>query len=210
MTMASKADKLVADYLKRLNAELAVVPRARRRELVEEISEHIAEARAGLEDERDAEIRTLLDRLGDPAEIAAEARERFGMGGRRARPLEIATLILLPIGGVVLPVLGWLVGVTLLWISDAWTTRDKLIGTLILPGGLLVPLGFGLLATDSGACVEISSGGGPTTARNCVDEGGGSGDILQIVFIVVLILAPLATTAYLARRMSRTSPALAT
>jgi hypothetical protein len=210
MTMASKAEELVADYLNRLNAELRGLSRARRRELVEEIAEHIADARAGLEDESEAEIRTLLDRLGDPVEIAAEARERFGIGGRRARPLEIAALILLPIGGVVLPVLGWLVGVTLLWISDAWTTRDKLIGTLVLPGGLLVPLGFGVLASGSGACVEISSGGGPTTAQNCVDEAGGSGDILQIVLIVVLVLAPLATTAYLARRMDWTSPALAT
>jgi uncharacterized membrane protein len=60
--MSSTADKLVEDYLKRLNAELRGLPRARRRELVEEISAHIAEARADLETEDEAEIRTLLDR----------------------------------------------------------------------------------------------------------------------------------------------------
>ena len=32
-----------------------------------------------------------------------------------------------------IPFLGWVVGVVLLWISRLWTTRDKLIGTL---GGL--------------------------------------------------------------------------
>jgi hypothetical protein len=199
--MSSTADKLVEDYLKRLKAETSDPPRAARRELVQEISDHIAEARADVSAASEAEIRNVLDRVGEPAEIAAEARERFDVGGRRARPLEIAALILLPIGGVVLPVLGWLVGVTLLWISDAWTTRDKVIGTLIVPGGLLVPLGLGLAASGSGSCVEITSGGGPTTARNCAGEGAGTGDVLKIALIALLVLAPLATTAYLARRI---------
>jgi hypothetical protein len=198
--MSSTADKLVEDYLKRLKAETSDLPRAARRELVQEISDHIAEARADASAASEAEIRNVLDRVGEPAEIAAEARERFGFGGRRARPLEIAALILLPIGGVVLPVLGWLVGVTLLWISDTWTTRDKLIGTLVVPGGLLLPLALGVLGSGSGSCIEISSGGGPTTARNCADDGSDI-DLLKVALIAVLVLAPLATTAYLARRM---------
>jgi hypothetical protein len=204
--MSSTADKLVEDYLKRLKAETSDLPRATRRELIQEISDHIAEARADASAASEAEIRTVLDRVGEPAEIAAEARERFGVGGRPRR-LEIAALILLPIGGVVLPVLGWLVGVTLLWISDAWTTRDKLIGTLVVPGGLLLPLVLGLLGSGSGSCIEISSGGGPTTARNCADDGSDI-DFLKLALIAVIALAPLATTAYLARRMTaRPGPA---
>jgi hypothetical protein len=31
---------------------------------------------------------------------------------------------------------GWLAGLVLLWSSRAWTTRDKWIGTLVIPGGL--------------------------------------------------------------------------
>ena len=31
----------------------------------------------------------------------------------------------------------WPVGVVLLWLSAFWNRRDKLIGTLLLPGGLL-------------------------------------------------------------------------
>ena len=42
MTVASNADKLVAKYLKELDSELRGLPRARRRELTQEISEHIA------------------------------------------------------------------------------------------------------------------------------------------------------------------------
>ena len=197
--MSSTADKLVEDYLKRLKGETSDLPRAARRELIQEISDHIAEARADASAASEVETRNVLDRVGEPAEIAAEARERFGVGGRPRR-LEIAALILLPIGGVVLPVLGWLVGVTLLWISDAWTTRDKLIGTLIVPGGLLLPLALGLLGSGSGSCIEISSGGpGPRTARTCDD--GSDIDFLKLALIAVIALAPLATTAYLALRM---------
>jgi hypothetical protein len=198
--MSSTADKLVEDYLKRLKGETSDLPRAARRELIQERSDHIAEARADASAASEVETRNVLDRVGEPAEIAAEARERFGVGGRPRR-LEIAALILLPIGGVVLPVLGWLVGVTLLWISDAWTTRDKLIGTLIVPGGLLLPLALGLLGSGSGSCIEISSGGpGPRTARTCADDGSDI-DFLKLALIAVIALAPLATTAYLALRM---------
>jgi hypothetical protein len=31
---------------------------------------------------------------------------------------------------LVIPFLGWVVGVVLVWLSRLWTTRDKLIGTL--------------------------------------------------------------------------------
>jgi uncharacterized membrane protein len=202
MTMASKADTLVADYLKRLNMELRGLPRARRRELLEEISEHIAEARAGLEADDEAGVRTLLDRLGDPADIAAEARERFGVR-ERAGVRDVVALVLLLVGGVVLPVIGWVIGVVLLWISEAWSTRDKLIGTLVVPGGLLVPLGLGLVSGESAGCIEISSGGpGPRTARTC-DAGGGGIEPLELALVILLVLAPLVTTVYLAARLRR-------
>jgi hypothetical protein len=205
--MSSTADKLVEDYLKRLKGETSDLPRAARRELIQEISDHIDEARSDVPTASEAEIRNILDRVGEPAEIAAEARDRFGVGARPRR-LEIAALILLPIGGIVLPVVGWLVGVALLWISDAWKTRDKLIGTLVVPGGLLLPLALGVLGSGSGSCIEISSGGpGPRTARTCADDGSDL-DPLKLALIAVIALAPLATTAYLVRRMkARPMPA---
>jgi HAAS len=77
MMNATVADRLVAEYLARLDAALRDLPAARREELVEQVSEHIATARAELGDQAGkAEIRTLLDRLGDPAAIAAEASRR--------------------------------------------------------------------------------------------------------------------------------------
>jgi HAAS domain-containing protein len=197
MTMASKADKLVADYLKRLNAELRSLPRARRRELADEISAHIAEARADLERDDEMSIRTLLDRLGDPEDIAAEATERFGGRPKPSGWKEVGALILLPIGGILLPVFGWVVGVFLLWISDAWNTRDKLIGTLLFPGGLLLPLGLGVVAEGSGGC-DVAVG------SECPPDSGGS-NYWQLALVAVLVIVPLATTVYLAHRRGRTA-----
>jgi hypothetical protein len=201
MTMASNAEKLVNDYLKRLNAELRDLPRARRRELVEEISEHISEARADLESENEAAIRTLLDRLGDPEEIAAEARQRFGVAPRKVGWKEVGALILLPIGGVILPVLGWFIGIVLLWISDAWSTRDKLVGTLLFPGGLLLPLGLGVMAEGSSSC--------STPVGTECPPGSGGTEAWQVALVVMLVLVPVLTTIYLARRIRRTAAATA-
>ena len=75
--MNATADKLVERYLKHLEIELDDLPRDRRREIVDEIAGHIAEARTALAHESEAGVRNILEGLGDPADIAADARERF-------------------------------------------------------------------------------------------------------------------------------------
>lgn len=207
--MSSTADKLVEDYLKRLNAELRGLPRARRRELAEEISDHIAEARTGLETEDEAEIRTLLDRLGEPAEIAAEATERFGPRPSKAGWKEVGALVLLPIGGVILPVLGWFIGIVLLWISDAWSTRDKLVGTLLFPGGLLLPLALGVVAEEGGGCGGTVVNPRLSPQPNSAGCGPAGTEVWEVALVVMLVLVPLVTTVYLARRMRRMAVAAA-
>jgi hypothetical protein len=79
----------------------------------------------------EAEVRTLLDRLGDPADIAADAAEGSVAAPAPPRPgwVEGLALVLLPVDGLILPFAGWLVGVVLLWSSHVWRTRDKLLGT---------------------------------------------------------------------------------
>ena len=77
--MTTGTDALILRYLQDLEAQLKDLPANRRQELLDEVAEHIAAARAGLEPETEAGVRTVLERLGDPAEIAAEARERFGV-----------------------------------------------------------------------------------------------------------------------------------
>jgi hypothetical protein len=131
--MTTKVDTLVDHYLKDLETELRSLPANRRREILDEVGEHITQARAALDAETEAAIRTVLERLGDPADIAAEARDRFGMSAEPAKPatpwLEVATLVAL-----VIPFPVSAVGVVLLWTSRLWPTREKRIGTLLALG----------------------------------------------------------------------------
>lgn len=214
--MSTTPDKLVERYLKHLEVELDDVPRDRRREIVDEIAGHIAEARAGLEHETEADVRNILEGLGDSAEIAAEARERFEVERparqprRKAGATEVAALILLLVGGLVLPVFGWVIGVVLLWVSDAWNVRDKIIGTLFVPGGLALPFFLLFFAASAGgvSCGPIiSSGNGTTITPTC--DTSSSTNFLGIAGAIVLIVLPLFTTGYLAHRL-RHAPAGAT
>ena len=203
--MTPTSEQLVRNYLERLEHELHDLPTARRREIVEEISEHIEEARAsGAADE--ASVRSLLDRLGDPADIAADARERLGVRPRRPGMLEIAALVLLLVGGVVLPVLGWFVGVALLWASAVWTTRDKLVGTLVVPGGLGLSLFLAMFPAYSEECseeVDPETGAPIPGTQMCSGGPPEAVEVLGPVLFVALLVAPLVTTVYLARRMRR-------
>jgi uncharacterized membrane protein len=207
--MSTSADRLVEDYLDRLERELADFPSARRRELVQAISEHIAEARAQFDSESEADVRNLLDRMGDPADIAAEAHGApeeppvvaAPADERRTGAVEVGALVLFLIGGLVLPVIGWVVGVVLLWVSSAWTVPQKLLGTLVVPGGLALPLALGLLATSSASCVQVPVAGAPNPIA-CTSGGGGSQAVGTVV-VILLAVASVATVAYLARQMNR-------
>jgi uncharacterized membrane protein len=207
--MTETTDHMVDGYVKRLNRELGDLPRDRRREVVDEIREHIGEARAELPAETEAELRNILDRLGEPAEIAADARERFGVAGRRRSGLDIVALVMLLVGGVILPVVGWFVGLVLLWMSRAWNVRDKLIGTLVLPGGLVIPFGVIVLSSGTSACVTTQRpvGQGATLTQTCSGGLSTSAEVLWIVLLVVLAVVPIATTIYLARQRNNAAPA---
>lgn len=71
----TSSDQLVTDYLERLSAALeqSGVPASRRSELVEEISQHIEQSRALLDRDDEVALRGLLDRVGPPEAVAAEA-----------------------------------------------------------------------------------------------------------------------------------------
>jgi uncharacterized membrane protein len=210
--MSTTPDKLVERYLKHLEVELDDLPHDRRREIVDEIAGHIAEARAGLEHETEADVRNILEGLGDPADIAADARERFDV--RKPSPpgragwMDVAALVFLLVGGLIIPIFGWVIGVVLLWVSNAWNVRDKIIGTLFVPGGLLVPLGIGIIAVGNGgtSCSPVTGANGVTIG--CPDASQGT-PVLGIVALALLVLLPIVTTAYLAHQMRR-HPAAAT
>jgi hypothetical protein len=72
-------DRLVEDYLGAVSYACRDLPPDRRDVLVGDLREHIAAARAVLYRPTEAAVRTILDRLGDPATIAAEARLAEGL-----------------------------------------------------------------------------------------------------------------------------------
>lgn len=186
-------------YLHELDEELRDLPAKRRRELLQEIREHIGSALAEVRDNEEAEVRNVLERLGEPAQIAEEARQRFGV--TRAKPglRETLAIILLPIGGVLIPVLGWVVGAILLATSNVWTSREKVIGLLLVPGGLLPAAALSLGAVGGRACTYSSVNGGPVS-ETCT---GGVPTFLAYAILAALVLVPIWTTLFLARRMNR-------
>jgi uncharacterized membrane protein len=72
-------DRLVEDYLGAVSYACRDLPPERRNDLVGDLREHIAAARAVLYQPTEAAVRTILDRLGEPAAIAAEARIAEGL-----------------------------------------------------------------------------------------------------------------------------------
>ena len=189
---------LAADYLERLRRAGRGLAAGRRRELLAEIEGHLSEAiEPGASD---AQALTVLDRLGEPeAIIAAETPDSDERPPRRGTA-EWAAIILLLLGGFIFGV-GWFVGLVLLWSSRAWTTRDKWIGTLVVPGGLATGVFIGLIVFSVGAtkhiCTSVAGG-----VRHCSPAGGVSPgpSILGVVVFALLVLAPIATSVYLTRR----------
>lgn len=77
--MTDNAQRMVSDYLAAVDNAARDLPPDRRVELVTDLAEHIAAARVELAPETEAGLREILDRLGDPHAITAEARIQLGL-----------------------------------------------------------------------------------------------------------------------------------
>lgn len=77
--MTDRIDSLVAEYLARVSRATAGLSADRRDELVRDLREHIETSRAELSVETEAQVRGILERLGDPAVIARAAAEDAGL-----------------------------------------------------------------------------------------------------------------------------------
>jgi uncharacterized membrane protein len=149
--MMTVTDRLVSDYLGHLRAATADLPPAEREELVASIAEHITTSLADLDEPGEADVRTILDRLGDPRAIAAEARGQSGgpypapvPPPERPGALEWVGVAMLGLGSYLLPVIGTVAGLVLVSMSKWWTTRQKAVAiALSLSGLIVVPLLLG-------------------------------------------------------------------
>jgi uncharacterized membrane protein len=80
---APAGEKLIEDYLGRLREALRSAPPEQRDQVVSDVAQHIAEARAEEPSPDELAISGLLDRLGSPEAIAA-AFEETGDDSSRA------------------------------------------------------------------------------------------------------------------------------
>jgi len=190
---------LAAEYLERLRRAGHGLPPGRLRELLAEIEGHLSEAIDS--SASDAQALTVLDRLGEPgAIIAAETPNLDELPNRRGTK-EWAAIILLLFGGFIFG-FGWFAGLILLWNSRPWTTRDKWIGTLVVPGGLATSVLIGGIAIGEPTKTKSICQGIAGGVQHCTVAAGQStpSTILGVAVFALLVLVPIATSVYLARR----------
>lgn len=186
-------NRLVDDYIESLARAARSLPAGRREELLADVRSHVAESGATTE----AEVRNVLERLGSAEEILAEYEDVPGTPPRvepRLRIQEYAALVLLPLGGFLF-IVGWLVGVVLLWTSDRWRTSEKLLGTFFPPFGYLALIILGMLPGQ--ICTGVSDGSGGVT-ESCT--GAALPIWIGMPLFALLAIAPIATVAVLAHR----------
>ncbi len=186
---SSKADQLVQDYLRRVKLALTNISASRRDDIMEGLIQHITEARSRFSTDDEAEVRTLLDHLGSPDEIAEAAGVH-----RRPSKMDLWVPWLLLLGAFVFW-LGWIAGVVMLWSSRTWRLKDKLLGTLIWPGGLLFPVIIGAMPIVSSS----SSCQGNSSSVHCSSPPGVLPKPFGIIIGVVALLAPILTAIHLNR-----------
>jgi hypothetical protein len=194
-----ETDRLVEDYLRRLERAATHMQRARRAELVAEIRGHIDTALGQEQAAGEAAVRNVLDRLGPPEEIVEAAEPPARHGDQRAGKLEIVAL-----AALIVPVIGWLIGAVLVFASRIWSRRDKLIAAVLLFLPIVVlSLSF-VAARPSGNEDSTPPGDTRTVGEKVEDpiEPGLEG--------LVLLVAGLPSALYLGwqlRRDPATSPA---
>lgn len=153
MSAPTPATALVEDYLVRLRAATADLADAPRAELLDNIGAHLAETVPPGTDETAA--RQALDELGRPEEIAAAARAENTPPPARdttgSTAYDVLTVLALLLGGFVVPLLGWVAGVVMLWSGPRWTGREKVLGTVAWPmAALAVAAGIWALHLQPG------------------------------------------------------------
>jgi hypothetical protein len=180
---AGQADGLVRRYMTQLDAALQGVEASRRQEILAEVREHIDEQRAGLDPDDTAGVLTVLDKVGEPAAIAAEA----GAPAPGSRRWDVWAPWLI-IFGPIASGLGWIAGMAIMWPSPTWNRRDKIIATFVPPAGL-VALFFGLVAALGGSAA--CPGHALHATADCTAKG------ITLPLAVAILLAVAGLTAHI-------------
>jgi len=196
-------DRAIGDYLRRVYRAAWYLPRPRREQIAAQITERIvAETHA---DGTAAEVSAVLARLGRPRDAVRAADGHCPGAG--AGWAEYVAVILLLIGGLALGI-GWAVGVVLLWASPRWRWTDKLAGTLIWPGGLLITRLLMERYTLSTLIANgiVSNGPGAGSFRFVLDSTLGHPPLRHLAVLLLAGLPPILVAIGLLLRARKPAP----
>jgi hypothetical protein len=209
MDLASITD----EYLGRLDAAAWRLPADRRVELVAEVRDHIRAAMTGRPDDEVA-LRTVLDNLGAPEEIARAAVEQEPATAlppalptpQNTNLRDISTVLLLMFGGFLFGI-GWVLGVALLWSSTRWRTRDKWLATLVWPFGYAAVFLVGAIVGLSAGSVTACTSSGALRAcapvhETCATSGFSLPAWAGVPIFLVVMVAPVLVEVRLLRQPS--------
>ena len=171
-----ETDRLIDDYLSRLEEAAAHLQGSRRAELIAEIREHIETALREEHAASEVAVRNVLERLGPPEEIVEAAEPQPVAEPVRTGKLEIAAVVAL-----VVPFIGWLFGIALALASKAWTNREKLVGTALATLPVVAFLTLALMDRDSESTTSV----------------------LEVAIFAAWVIAGLPSAIYLGLRLRR-------
>ena len=149
--MTDQSPQVVRSYLAQLDVALVGLPA----DLASDVRSGIKEELSGLDA---ATASARIEELGDPVFIAAEMRDAVGSVARvtsvaprptlaGSRGFTITAALLVAIGGIVVPFLGWVVGIVMVWMSSTWRIWEKWVATLVGPAAIALAILGGLVGT---------------------------------------------------------------
>lgn len=148
--------RLIAGYLERLERAAAGLPDGARAELIADIRAHLSDTAGDAPDE--ATARRVLEELGEPEEIAAAAAPEPGPRPDRTGAelaYDVGTVLVLLLGGFIVPFAGWIAGVVMLWNGPRWDLRHKWTGTLLWPAAIVAGLAALMIAHAGGRSLGL-------------------------------------------------------
>ncbi|WP_111721184.1 hypothetical protein [Homoserinimonas sp. OAct 916] len=92
----------------------------------------------------------------------------------------VVASLFVALGGVVIPVLGWIVGIAMVWLSKSWRTWEKWVATVL-------PFTVVLVAWLGGALVDLLSQGGSPESGGLYEPQFGNVSPMSSLFLIVLI-----------------------
>jgi hypothetical protein len=213
--MNRSTESIFAEYLADVDAAARDLPSFARREMVTSLTNHIAEVTAERNVTTADEARRLIAEIGEPEVLVAEARAAEGDATAEDEKADVRSVLGWMTVGTLVPFFGWYQAALRLWRSRAWATRDKVLGTILFPGGPWAALVVAVvvLSNSGEICSYSETGqtdgpggspvGTPLTSRACQSTGALPVWLARSLAVVIL-LSSLAGPAWLAYRSRRT------